>query len=247
MTRQTTRRQSRARDGGKPRSKGGKKGTTRRDTTGRPAPLAALADAAMPEHETRDRILAAAHRVFLAQGTANARTVDIAQAAGVNKALLHYYFSTKATLADAVFARAIDDFMPRIFGILGNPTMSIEEKIHAFVREQMEFHGARPYLAGYVASEMYTEPERLPAMMAARGRPPLAALQQQLDTEIAAGRMRPISVEMFAVNMMALVVFPFVVRPMIQAMIGIDAERFAAFLEERKRQLPALILASLRP
>jgi len=207
----------------------------------------AAAAPAPTDLETRERILGAAHRVFLSQGTAKARTADIAREAGVNKALLHYYFNTKATLADAVFAQAIADFIPRLFSLLGDSARSLEEKVHAFVQEQTEFHAARPYLAGYVASEMYTEPDRLPAMMAARGRPPLDALKRQLDAEAAAGRMRPISAEMFALNMMALLVFPFVVRPMLKAMFGIDDRRFPAFIEERRRLLPTLILASLRP
>ncbi|MCC6930629.1 MAG: TetR/AcrR family transcriptional regulator [Gemmatimonadaceae bacterium] len=204
-------------------------------------------NAALADLETRERILAAAHRVFLAQGTAKARTADIAREAGVNKALLHYYFSTKATLADAVFAQAIADFMPRLFSLLGDPAISLHDKIHALVQEQTDFHSARPYLAGYVVSEMYTEPDRLPTLMTARGRPPLEALRQQLDAEAAAGRMRPISVEVFVVNLMALLVFPFMARPMLTAMLRLDDRRFPAFVEERRRLLPSLILASLRP
>lgn len=234
---------------------------TKRVSTARPASAAsdkrtprnaarsgrAAAAPAPTDVETRERILDAAHRVFLAQGTAKARTADIAREAGVNKALLHYYFSTKATLADAVFAQAIADFIPRLFALLGDPARSLDDKVHAFVQEQTDFHAARPYLAGYVASEMYTEPDRLPALMAARGRPPLDVLRRQLDAEAAAGRMRPVSPEMFAVNMMALLVFPFVVRPMLKAMFGIDDRRFPAFVAERRRLLPTLILASLRP
>ena len=60
-----------------------------------------------PDQETRERILDAAHTVFLRKGTASSRTQEIAAEAGVNKALVHYYFGTKAALADAIFERAL--------------------------------------------------------------------------------------------------------------------------------------------
>jgi TetR/AcrR family transcriptional regulator len=197
--------------------------------------------------QTRERILAAAHRVFVRLGTAKARTVDIAEEAGVNKALLHYYFATKANLADAVFANAITQLMPRIFGILGDPSTALDDKVRRAIGEQIDFHASRPYLAPYVVSEMHTEPERLRALVAAGGPPPLHHLQAQLDSEAAAGRTRPMDATQFVVNLTAWVVFPFVARPMLEIIIGLDAERFPAFLEERKRLLPELFLASLRP
>ena len=48
--------------------------------------------------ETRGRILDAALREFSAHGLAGARTETIAAAAGVNKALLYYYFDSKEKL-----------------------------------------------------------------------------------------------------------------------------------------------------
>lgn len=199
------------------------------------------------DSQSRERILAAAHRVFLRTGTAKARTIDIAEEAGVNKALLHYYFSTKAKLADAVFSASVAQLIPRIFAILGDPGTSLEHKVREVVREQIEFHSSRPYLAAYVVSEMHTEPERLVPMLAAPGHPPLDALAAQLDAAAAAGSIRPISADSFVVNLIGLVVFPFIARPMLDALLGLGAERFPAFLEERKRTLPEFFLAALRP
>src|SRR5688572_2295315 len=106
--------------------------------------------AAPADQETRDRILAAAERVFIQKGTGSGRTQEIANEAGVNKALVHYYFGTKAALADAVFSRALATLVPRIFGILADPDRSIEQKVPAIVNEQIDFQSARPYFAGYL-------------------------------------------------------------------------------------------------
>jgi AcrR family transcriptional regulator len=197
--------------------------------------------------ETRERILAAAHRVFLRSGTAKARTQEIADEAGVNKALLHYYFGTKAALADAVFKHHLLSFMPRIFGLLGDPELEIADKVRAIVREQITFHRERPYLAGFLASEFHAEPERIAAMMAPVGAPPLQVLAKQLSAASDAGTMRRISVEQFVVTLIGAIVLPFVLRPMIGNFFALQGDRFDAFLDERVTVLPEFILAGLRP
>jgi len=60
--------------------------------------------------ETRQRILDAAAREFAANGLAGARTEAIASAAGVNKALLYYYFDSK----DALYRAALEDISERV-------------------------------------------------------------------------------------------------------------------------------------
>jgi TetR/AcrR family transcriptional regulator len=60
--------------------------------------------------ETRQRILDAAAREFSANGLAGARTEAIAAAAGVNKALLYYYFDSK----DRLYLAALEDVAARV-------------------------------------------------------------------------------------------------------------------------------------
>jgi len=218
--------------------------TKRLTPRAKPRPRAAdpLADP-----ETRDRILVAAHAVFLRKGTAGSRTQEIADEAGVNKALVHYYFGTKAALAEAIFERALGDIVPRMFGILADPGRSIEEKIPAIVREQIGFHSERPYFAGYMVSELHNEPDRIVRLMARRGRIPLDVLRRQLREAAAAGTIRRLSAEQFVANMMGLLIFPFAIRLALCALLGLDEAGWRGFLEERRRILPELILSGLRP
>jgi len=199
------------------------------------------------EQETRNRILDAADRVFTRKGTASGRTQEIADEAGVNKALVHYYFGTKAALADAIFARALNTLVPRIFGILADPDRSIEQKVPAIVKEQIDFHSARPYLAGYMVAELHAHPERVARMMTAHGRIPLDVLRRQLHEGARAGRLRRISPEQFVASMMGLLLFPFAVRVALCQLLDLDADRWRAFLEERRRILPDFVMAGLRP
>ena len=217
----------------KPRS------STRRSTGSRAAPN--------PDQATRERILDAAHTVFVRKGTAGSRTQEIAAQAGVNKALVHYYFGTKAALADAIFERALGSLMPRIFGILADPERSIEDKVPAIVREQIDFHSARPYFAGYLISELHAQPERISRLMARQGRVPLDVIRKQLREGAKAGKIRRISAEQFVANLMGLLIFPFAIRPAICQLLDLDATRWRGFLEERRRLLPDFFMAGLRP
>jgi TetR/AcrR family transcriptional regulator len=215
------------------------KGSTRRSKP--PAPRSGS------EAETRTRILDAAERVFTRKGTASGRTQEIADEAGVNKALVHYYFGTKAALADAIFARALGTLLPRIFGILADPGRSIEQKVPAIVNEQMEFHTARPYLAGYMVAELHAHPERIARLMTIHGRVPLDVLRRQLHEGARAGKLRRTGPEQFVASMMGLLLFPFATRAALCELLDLDAARWRAFLEERRRFLPGFVMAGLRP
>jgi TetR/AcrR family transcriptional regulator len=201
-----------------------------------------------PDLETRERILDAAHAVFTRKGTAGSRTQEIAAEAGVNKALVHYYFGTKEALADAIFERALGTIVPKIFGILADPDRGIEEKVRAIAKEQIDFHSARPYLAGYLISELHAQPERVARLMTRRGGPvPLDVIRRQLREAAKAGQIRPISAEQFVANMMGLLIFPFAIRPALMELLSLDDTRWRAFLEERRRLVPDFFMAGLRP
>src|SRR3954464_12326735 len=86
---------------------------------------------------TEQRILDAAHAVFVRHGTAGARTQEIAKEAGVNSALLHYYFRTKERLAEAVFQRAAAQLMPAVIRVLGSDA-ELEQKVEQVVDIELQ-------------------------------------------------------------------------------------------------------------
>src|SRR5262245_48561577 len=109
---------------------------------------------------TEARILDAAHLVFLRRGTAGARMQEIAREAGVNQALLHYYFRSKARLSEAVFRRAAGELLPAVIEILASDR-PLEDKVRAVVDVELTRLLVRPYLPGYVLSELSLHPDRL--------------------------------------------------------------------------------------
>jgi AcrR family transcriptional regulator len=198
------------------------------------------------DQDTERRILNAAHRVFLRRGTHGARMQEVADEAGVNKALLHYYFRSKERLAEAVFERAVGDFFPRLMGLIGSD-LPVEEKVEAIVYAETDFLAGRPYLPGYIISELTFDPERIRNIVGSRGTVPVARLQAQLDERIAAGTLRPIRAEQFVVNLVSLIVFPFAARPLIETLLGLEGDRFAEFHRERRATLAAFFMNALRP
>jgi len=94
------------------------------------------------DRDTEQRILDAAHVVFLRRGSAGARTQEIAREAGVNSALLHYYFRTKDRLAEAVFQRAAMQLMPAVIRVLGSDA-ELEQKVEQVIDIELRRRSAR--------------------------------------------------------------------------------------------------------
>ena len=202
---------------------------------------------------TEQRILDAAHAVFVRSGTAGARTQEIAREAGVNSALLHYYFRSKARLAEAVFLRAAGQLFPAVIRILASDA-EIEDKVAQVVEVELTHLLNAPYLPGYILSELAHHPERVPQLTAAMGLAPAAvgaavfgALGKQIDARVRDGRMHAIAPEQFVVNLLAVCVFPFAARPMLMALLGLDQAGFAQFIDRRRSELAPFFLRALRP
>ncbi|HET9024920.1 MAG TPA: TetR/AcrR family transcriptional regulator [Burkholderiaceae bacterium] len=204
--------------------------------------------------DTERRILDAAHVVFVRTGTAGARMQEIAKEAGVNSALLHYYFRTKKRLAEAVFHRAAAQLLPAVAGVLASD-QPLADKVKAVVELEIDRLARTPYLPVYILSELAHHPERIAQFVSALtgsqpdalGRRLLSVVGDQIDTEVRAGRMRPIQPEQFLVNLLSLCIFPFAARPMISALMGLDDKAFARFIRDRREALPDFILNAVRP
>ena len=179
---------------------------------------------------------------------------EIAEEAGVNKALLHYYFRNKARLGEAIFRRVASALFGRLGTILGGPA-TLDEKVRQVVALYLDQLSATPYAPGYVISEINQHPERAKQLLEAIGQLRaqaigehfIATLERQLKDAARAGRIRPISIDQFLANLASLCVFPFVARPMLCAVLQLDDRGFERFVRDRKATLPDFILNALRP
>lgn len=206
------------------------------------------------DRDTEQRILDAAHLVFVRRGTAGARTQEIAREAGVNSALLHYYFRSKARLAEAVFQRAAAQLMPAVIRVLGSEA-ELEEKVKQVIDIELRQLLKAPYLPGYILSELAHHPERARQLFSsATGMSPaemgtrvFKVLRKQIDERVKGRRMHLIAPEQFAINLLALCVFPFAARPIVMALLGLDQPGFEQFINRRRKELAPFFLRALRP
>jgi TetR/AcrR family transcriptional regulator len=203
---------------------------------------------------TEERILHAAHAVFLKRGTAGARMQEIAAEAGVNQALLHYYFRSKDRLARAAFERAAGQLLPAVIRVLASDA-SLEDKVERIVDLEIGHLSKAPYLPGYIISEITHHPARVPDLIAALTGMSAddvhlhiaTVLQAQIDDGVRTGALRPITPEDFIVNLMSLCIFPFAARPMISALLAMNGRAFEQFIRRRRHSLTAFFLGALRP
>jgi TetR/AcrR family transcriptional regulator len=202
---------------------------------------------------TEQRILDAAHLVFVRRGTAGARMQEIANEAGVNKALLHYYFRNKDRLAQAVFQRVAAAVFGRIAQLLTSPG-SLEEKVRGIIAVYLDQLSRTPYAPAYVLSEINQHPERVGQFLelisqggAFSPKLIIGLLQTQIDARVRDKSMRPIDADQFFTNLVSLCVFPFAARPLLCAVLQMDERGFADYIERRKTALPQFYLDALRP
>jgi TetR/AcrR family transcriptional regulator len=204
-----------------------------------------------PDEGTEQRILDAAHEVFLERGTDGARMQEIADKAGVNKALLHYYYRTKEFLSQAVFQRAASTLMSQVLPIMASD-LELEEKIERFVETELTLLAKRPYLPGYIISELTHHPDRLIAVFKLlTGNKVqtmvLPKLREQIRVRVQAGTMAPMTAEQFLVTCLSTCVFPFAARPLLTVVLDLGPKGFDRFIEQRKTELSDFLKRALRP
>ena len=109
--------------------------------------------------KTEEKILSAAKNVFIRKGLDGARMQEIADEAGINKALLHYYFRSKMNLFEVVFKNIITEFVPSIGEILKS-NISIEEKIERSISNYFDMLLNNPYIPIFIISEINRDTDK---------------------------------------------------------------------------------------
>ncbi|MBN3036008.1 MAG: TetR/AcrR family transcriptional regulator [Bacteroidales bacterium] len=194
---------------------------------------------------TEKRIMEAARVVFLRKGMEGSRMQEIADEAGINKALLHYYFRSKERLFEAIFRETLQQAVPDFTSILGED-IPIFRKIELFTERYNEMLRRNPLIPGFVIHELNRSPQRVAGMIKGSGINPAAFIRQILD-EIDRGEVRPLNPLHLMVNMIALCVFPFVARPIMQHIFFDDDEAgYNEFISERNEEVASFINNSIR-
>lgn len=199
------------------------------------------------DHKTQAVILEAARKVFIRDGFDGARMQDIANVAGINKALLHYYYKNKESLFNLVFEDAFAAFVPQIHAIFSGNGDAVE-KLCKYAEAHVELLLQKPDLPTFVIHEIHRDPDRFFNNLIGKmpGPPPFASFMGQLMQEMSEGKIRQMDPRFVWMNVMAMTVFPFVAAPLMSRMLLTDSETYHTLLKERVWSIQLFIKSSLQ-
>jgi AcrR family transcriptional regulator len=197
------------------------------------APLnMSLAEEQKSMPDSQRQIVNAAREIFQQKGYDGARMQDIADAAGINKALLHYYFKNKDLLFEAVFQEALAKLMGPVLQVLGS-SEAIEWKVTALVTTYMDVLMSNLHIPAFVLHELTRNPQRLAEFVGKQKVGGIQVFLSQLEQGMIEGRYKKMDPRQALVHLLSMIVFPFVARPVIQVAFGLDDEAYGLFMRER--------------
>lgn len=196
--------------------------------------------------ETEELILDAAKDEFENKGYSGARMQAIADVAGINKALLHYYYRSKEKLFQHVFGIAFKQITSKL-QFLGDKDMSIYEKIDKFYNIQLSILMKNPKLPNFILNELEHNPELvLKTIKELAISEKIKVIKQQIEEEMEQGNLIKIPPEQFMVNIVSLSIFPFASGVMISEILQISPKEYKLFLKNRKQLLSNYVLQAIR-
>jgi AcrR family transcriptional regulator len=189
---------------------------------------------------TEEKIKEAARKVFMKKGYAATRTRDIAEEAGINLALLNYYFRSKEKLFNQVMKEKMQQFFGVLLPVISDPSTKLEIKIELIVSNYIDTLTENPDLPLFVLSEM-KDADHLTDILPVEKLTPKVSFIKQLQEK------RPdINPVHFLMNILGMTVFPFIARPAFGVIGILNKNDFKMIIEERKRLIPLWVKAALK-
>ncbi len=198
------------------------------------------------DKNTEQVILQTARKIFIQKGLAGARMQDIADQAGFNKALVHYYFTSKDKLFDLVFEQEMSNLFSNLVAILSSD-LPLFEKIENIVSLDIDHLTQFPGLPIFVLNEMSRNPDvilkrlkKIPVQKVMDG------FQKQINGEIKKGTIKRITADQLFINIQSLCIFPFIARPMIKGLLQFDDKTYLVMIEKRKTEVAQFIISAIK-
>lgn len=191
---------------------------------------------------TEQKIFEAARDVFQSKGLEGARMQEIADKAEINKSMLHYYYNSKEKLFEKVYELSIIKLMPQMAALL-NEEMPLEVKLRKFSAKYLELIKANPDIPLFVIHEMNKNPGRLKKFIVKEIGKRIQPFLEQIKEEREKGNTVNLPPEQIFVNIMGMLVFPFLARPVLQVILDMDEKAFSDFIAVREAFMPDYLVS----
>lgn len=190
---------------------------------------------AIKDSATEEHIKDTARRIFFVEGRFHATTQEIAEAAGVNRTLLNYYFRSKDALIEQVFRQAQLSLKDRMKSALLSE-LPFKEKIEHFIDLFHEQSATYPYMDSYLASQLN---EHLANGCLVDEDPEqdkqLAQFLNEVSMEMERGTIVASPPVHFLINLISVMSYPAVMKPLFQKILQLDEHQYRILMAERKK------------
>ncbi|MEE1897557.1 TetR/AcrR family transcriptional regulator [Flavobacterium rakeshii] len=181
--------------------------------------------------DTEELIKETAKKIFFGEGRFKATTQEIADAAGVNRTLINYYFRSRNNLFEIVF----EDAQTKEISIAEQIIFSdlpFHQKIEKYLDLFFEQAKKYPYLEIYMVTQMnqgscFKDPDTMNRM--------LDKFYLEIALEMEKGNIAKMRPEQFMLNLISLTSFPVSMRPLLQESMGMSNEAYDVLIDERKK------------
>ncbi len=199
----------------------------------------------MITQDTESKIKEVARRVFLENGYEGTKIRQIADEAGVNLAMVNYYFRSKEQLFKSIYLETFREFIGRI-AVLVNEETPLEVKIWKIVDRYTDFILENPSVPMFILTEQREKGSNFFEEMNMKALIEGSYFRRQLIEEAEKGHIRPVEPLQVIVTVMSTIIFPVMARPIISHIGALDNNGFQQFVETRKQMVPEMIMAWLR-
>jgi TetR/AcrR family transcriptional regulator len=197
------------------------------------------------DRQTEEKIFESATEVFIEKGMDGARMQDIADHAGINKSLLHYYYRTKDHLFNAVF-EMIAGQMFRKFAPVFDENLSLEDKIRFFFREHITFLQRNPRLPSFLLNELNRNPERIKKLIQNIDINKIwTTLEKQHKEELVKYNITRETIPQLMTSIVSLSVFPFAAKAIICGIMEKLGYDFDEYIELRKKYAADFVIKAI--
>jgi AcrR family transcriptional regulator len=194
---------------------------------------------------TEEKILEAAKEIFVNEGSAGARMQEIADKAGINKSLLHYYFRSKEKLFEKVFSITFSKLITKILNIFESDE-DFFVKLEKFIENYLDILFKNRFIPMFIISELNKKGNNIAVTILKSSNIDFSIFVNIVQKEIRDGKIKDIDARNLFINILSLCIFPIVARPLIEEIIFEGKKNnYEIFLAQRKDEIFNIIKSTI--
>lgn len=190
---------------------------------------------------TEQLIKDTAKQIFFVEGRLHATTQEIADAAGVNRTLVNYYFRSRDLLFEQVYNEARFDMVAKFESVMTSQ-LGFREKVENLIDIFFHYITTHPYIEVFLITELNTKVENKVDRIPRRAKPPiLQGFLKEIAAEMEKGTIKKMQPVNFFMNLFALISYPFMVKPIYLDLFGLSETAFNNVFKQRKEMIMQLL------